>query len=49
MDESALKRVVDEFGVQVIGMDDIYAADLDIYAPCALGATLNEETIPNLK
>ena len=49
MDESALKRVVDEFGVQVIGMDDIYAADLDIYAPCALGATLNEETIPILK
>ena len=49
MDESALKRVVDEFGVQVIGMDDIYDADLDIYAPCALGATLNEETIPNLK
>ena len=49
MDESSLKRVVDEFGVQVIGMDDIYDADLDIYAPCALGATLNEETIPNLK
>lgn len=49
MDESALKRVVDEFGVQVIGMDDIYDADLDIYAPCALGATLNDETIPNLK
>ena len=49
MDESALKRVVDEFGVQVVGMDDIYNADLDIYAPCALGATLNEETIPILK
>ena len=49
IDESALKRVVDEFGVQVIGMDDIYNADLDIYAPCALGATLNDETIPKLK
>jgi leucine dehydrogenase len=49
MEESALKRVVDEFGAQVIGMDDIYDADLDIYAPCALGATLNDETIPNLK
>ena len=49
MEESALKRVVDEFGAQVIGMDDIYDADLDIYAPCALGATLNDETIPILK
>ena len=30
-------------------MDEIYDADIDIYAPCALGATLNEKTIPKLK
>lgn len=29
--------------------DDIYAADVDVFCPCALGATINDETIPNLK
>ena len=36
IDTEALKRVVDDFGADVIGLDDIYSADLDIYAPCAL-------------
>jgi len=49
IDSDALKRVVDEFGAEVIGLDDIYEADVDIYAPCALGATLNDNTIPKLK
>ncbi|HSI71363.1 MAG TPA: Glu/Leu/Phe/Val dehydrogenase [Gillisia sp.] len=29
--------------------EDVYAADVDIYAPCALGATINEDTINRLK
>lgn len=29
--------------------DDVYGADVDIYAPCALGATINEDTIKRLK
>lgn len=49
IDKIALKRVVDEFGGSVINSGEIYEADLDIYAPCALGATLNDETIPKLK
>jgi|TARA_B100000029_G_scaffold99593_2_gene89745 leucine dehydrogenase len=49
IDSDALKKVVDEFGAEVIGLEDIYDADIDIYAPCALGATLNDETIPKLK
>lgn len=28
---------------------DVYSADVDIYAPCALGATINDETIKKLK
>ena len=47
--EPSIKRVVDEFNADVVGVDDIYDADVDIYAPCALGATLNDETIPRLK
>ena len=49
IDELSIKRVVDEFGAKVINLEDIYGADIDIYAPCALGATINDETIPKLK
>ena len=44
-----IKRVVNEFDASVIDMEDLYGANVDIYAPCALGATLNSETIPKLK
>ncbi|WP_046244813.1 Glu/Leu/Phe/Val dehydrogenase family protein, partial [Hymenobacter terrenus] len=37
------------FGATAVGLEDIYDQDLDIYSPCALGATLNDETIPRLK
>lgn len=36
-------------GVEAVGLDEIYDLDVDIYAPCALGATLNDDTIPRLK
>jgi glutamate dehydrogenase/leucine dehydrogenase len=28
--------------------DHIYTADADIFSPCALGGTLNKDTIPRL-
>ncbi|MBT7610030.1 MAG: Glu/Leu/Phe/Val dehydrogenase [Bacteriovoracaceae bacterium] len=34
---------------EVVGIDDIYDVDADIYAPCALGATVNDKTIDRLK
>ena len=47
------KKLVDEaiakYGVISISSDDIYNQDVDIYAPCALGATINDDTIPLLK
>lgn len=49
IDTEALKVVAKEFGATIVGPDDIYAQDVDIYAPCALGATLNDKTIPQLK
>lgn len=36
-------------GAIPVPQDEIYSLDLDIYAPCALGATVNDETIPLLK
>ena len=48
-DKESLKKVVNDFKAEVLGLNDIYEADLDIYAPCALGATLYDLTIPKLK
>lgn len=44
-----IEKVVQEFGAEVVGPDQIYAVDCDIFAPCALGAILNARTIPQLK
>jgi len=38
-----------KFGATLVGLNDIYDLDVDIYAPCALGATLNDDTIGRLK
>ena len=45
----SVTRVVEEFGAVPVGLDDIYAQDVDVYAPCALGATVNDKTIDLLK
>ncbi|PWL29665.1 MAG: leucine dehydrogenase [Fluviicola sp. XM-24bin1] len=47
--EPTLKRVAETFGAKVVGLDEIYDIDMDIYAPCALGATVNDETLDRLK
>ena len=49
INKDLIKRVVNEFDASVINRKDLYGADVDIYAPCALGATLNSQTIPKLK
>lgn len=49
LNREAVKRIEEEFGAFVVDPADIYSAACDIYAPCALGATLNDETIPQLK
>ncbi len=47
--EDTLKRVSKEYNATVVGLDDIYTVDMDIYAPCALGATVNNDTLSQLK
>jgi leucine dehydrogenase len=44
-----VERAVKELGATVVHPDAIYDAECDIYAPCALGGTLNDDTIPRLK
>jgi leucine dehydrogenase len=47
--EDKVKAIANQYGVKAVGQDAIYDLDVDIYAPCALGATINDETISRLK
>lgn len=50
IDADNLKRVAGKFnGVEVVHPDAIYDVDCDVFAPCALGAVVNDETIPRLR
>ncbi len=46
IDPSKVDRLVKEFGAVSIAPDEIYGADADVFAPCALGGIINDETIP---
>jgi leucine dehydrogenase len=47
--DPTLKRVADQYGAKIVGLDEIYDLEMDIYAPCALGATVNDDTLSRLK
>jgi len=49
IDESKVDRCVEELGCESVGADEVYDVDADVFAPCALGAVLNDDTIPRLK
>jgi leucine dehydrogenase len=49
IDSDRVKRVVSEFGATAVAPDDIYSARAEIFAPCALGAVINDKTIPQLR
>lgn len=44
-----LERVSEKYGVSIYEGNDLFAEDMDIYAPCALGATVNDRTIGMFK
>ena len=43
------ERVIKEFDAMAVGPDDIYYAEADIFAPCALGGVINDDTVGLLK
>ena len=47
--ESRLQEVAAKYGVQIFTGTDLYSADVDIYAPCALGATINDDSVYKIK
>ncbi len=44
-----LGPIVEEFGALAVEPEEIYAVDAQVFAPCAMGAILNDSTIPQLK
>lgn len=49
IDDERIRRVVDEFDAERVAPDQIYSVDAQIFAPCALGSVVNDETIPQFK
>ena len=49
VNDEAVRRFRDEFGLKSIPPEAVYDTECDILAPCALGAILNDRTIPRLK
>lgn len=49
INKEAVQRAVENFGAKAVDPDDIYGVECDIFAPCALGAIINDQTIPQIK
>lgn len=47
--EPSVKDLVNRLGVDSVAPEAIYDVEMDIYAPCALGATVNDDTLDRLK
>jgi leucine dehydrogenase len=44
-----VERAVSELGATAVAGDEIYGLDVDVFAPCALGAIVNDESIAQIK
>ncbi len=49
INQERLQAVRDKYHATIYAGDNLYEAPVDIYAPCALGATINDETIGHFK
>jgi leucine dehydrogenase len=49
INQERLNEVSQKYGASIYTGNDIYSENMDIYAPCALGATVNDDTIHKLR
>lgn len=49
INQAAVQRAVDELGAVAVANGEIYDQAVDLFAPCAMGAILNDTTIPRLQ
>ncbi len=48
-DEARARLVADELGAEVVASDDILGLDVDVFSPCAMGAVIDDRTLPRLR
>lgn len=46
---AVVEQAIQEFGAKAVSTDVIYKVPCDVFAPCALGAIINDLTIPQLQ
>lgn len=46
--QDRVHEAVEMFSARAIGLDEVYSTEADVYAPCALGSTLNSQTASTL-
>jgi leucine dehydrogenase len=49
VDSERAHALAERIGAEVVSAEDAVATECDVYAPCAVGGTLNAETIPRLR
>lgn len=49
INQDRLNQIGVKYGAKIFTGEDLYSAEVDIYAPCALGATINDNTIDKIK
>ena len=49
INEESARKLAESTGGTVVGPDEIRGVDCDVYAPCAMGGSVDDETIANLK
>ncbi len=49
IDQVRLDQMATDFGAKIVDKDTIHSVDCDVFAPCAMGFGLNDETIPRIK
>ncbi|CUS48970.1 MAG: leucine dehydrogenase Ldh [Idiomarinaceae bacterium HL-53] len=49
VNQESVDRAVRKLGAKAVSIDEIYDVQADVYAPCALGATVNDDTLKRIK
>ncbi|MCS6806920.1 MAG: Glu/Leu/Phe/Val dehydrogenase dimerization domain-containing protein [Acidobacteriota bacterium] len=49
IDEAKVKQAAAQLPIEIVSPDEIYQVPAQIFAPCALGAIINDQTIPQMK
>jgi len=49
INSEAVKSIAEKFDAELAETKSIHSSDVDVFAPCALGGIINDETIPQIK